>query len=203
MISDIQSDAIKELINIGVGRTAHLLNSMLESHIELEVPEVLFLKQSELLNFLYANGDSTSISTVSLAFKGNLQGNAKLVFTTDSASKLVNAFMNEALEETDMDSIRIGTLTEVGNIVLNTLVGVLCNTLQMHLIYSVPNFEEGSVAQLIQGTSQYNAEVMYARTSFFIHDLDIHGDFVLFFELGGFDNLLNHIDEYINNTLTE
>ncbi len=39
-ISDEQLDTIKELFNIGVGRAAQTLSTMLNSFIQLEVPTV-------------------------------------------------------------------------------------------------------------------------------------------------------------------
>lgn len=46
-LTDKQSDALKELINIGVGRGASALNMMLNSHIRLQVPFVKVLSPTD------------------------------------------------------------------------------------------------------------------------------------------------------------
>jgi chemotaxis protein CheC len=43
-----QIDALKELINIGIGRAAGVLNTMLHSHIRLRVPVVEIFSPSAL-----------------------------------------------------------------------------------------------------------------------------------------------------------
>ncbi|NCD32427.1 MAG: chemotaxis protein CheC [Spartobacteria bacterium] len=198
-MNEMQYDAIKELVNQGVGRAANILNTMLNAHITLHVPELAIIQIKELETLV--NAESDTLASVSLSFKGPLIGQAKLVFPTESASKLVSVFMNESMDSDDMDSIRVGTLTEVGNVVLNTLVGVLSNALDMHLVYAVPRFDEGNLSKLTADTKALDNKIMYAKTRFTIRDLYIQGDFMLFFELGGFDSLLRHLDLYIETCL--
>jgi chemotaxis protein CheY-P-specific phosphatase CheC len=42
-----QLDALRELINIGIGRAAGVLNEMLSAHIQLYVPDVEILSAEE------------------------------------------------------------------------------------------------------------------------------------------------------------
>jgi len=51
-LDEIQTDALKELINIGVGNGAEVLNQMFDSHIELNVPDIHILKPSEVSSYL-------------------------------------------------------------------------------------------------------------------------------------------------------
>ena len=43
-ISPENNDTLKEILNIGVGKSADILNSMLGSHIKLSVPEIEIVK---------------------------------------------------------------------------------------------------------------------------------------------------------------
>jgi len=38
-----QLDALREVVNIGIGKAASIFNGMLDSHVELEVPSIICL----------------------------------------------------------------------------------------------------------------------------------------------------------------
>ena len=141
-------EVLKEMINIGVGRVADLLNTMLCSHIRLEVPSLKILSSDELETELCKCGNER-LSCINLPFKGDVIGVAELVFPAESASKFVIALTGEEADNIDMDSIRAGTLSEVGNIVLNAVMGTISNLLGFKLRYSVPSYTEGNFNSLL------------------------------------------------------
>ena len=138
-------DALKEIINVGVGRAAGMLNELLNNHIELEVPRVDVIPFSEVEREFCLMG-SQSVSAVRLRFKGPITGVSSLVFPTDSAAKLVDILMGEESLSADLDSIKIGTLSEVGNIILNAVMAAFGNLLETRLIYTIPAYMEGSMS---------------------------------------------------------
>ena len=193
-----QIDSLREIINIGVGRGADVLNTMLNSHISLQVPFVKVLSKEELEEEMKGH-EKNQLSVVRLGFKGNTSGSSELIFTSESASKLITAFTGEESESFDLDSIRAGTLTEIGNIVLNAVVGSISNMLNLHLKYSVPNYMEGNTKNLFPKDIDPDSVILLAKTRFKIEEFKIEGDIALFFELGGFDLLLNSIDKFENS----
>ncbi len=189
-----QIDVLKELINIGVGRAAGMLNEMIQSRVLLQVPYVKIFTPHTLQEEINKLG-SGKLSTVRLSFKGPFSGIASLVFPPDSAGKLVDVLTGEEAGETDLDSIRIGTLTEVGNIILNGVMGSIGNVLEKHINYSVPTYLENNIEQLLLADN-VDAEtiILLAHTRFTIEKLQIEGDIILLFEVGSFDALLEAID---------
>jgi chemotaxis protein CheC len=101
----------------------------------------------------------------------------KLITSDDTASS-------------DIDSILSGTLTEVGNILINSVVGTLSNVLSQPLHYSPPVYEEEPVMRLLAGQSRVEPLIVLARTSFKIRQMQVEGSLLLVFELQSFDNLL-------------
>jgi len=114
-LKPVQIDAIKELVNIGIGRAAGTLNAMVKSPIKLEVPTVKVMTPKEVESEL-ENLRSGHLASVSLKFSGPFSGLGELVFPTDSASKLVSVLTESDPALDDMDSIRMGVISEVGNI---------------------------------------------------------------------------------------
>jgi chemotaxis protein CheC len=193
-----QIDRLRELINIGAGRGANVLNNMLNSHIKLQVPFVKLLSYDELLMELDIIGN-VRLASVNMPFRGIFSGNAKLIFPSESALKLVAACTGEPASGTvDIDSIRAGTLTEIGNIVLNSVMGTISNLLHLSFNYSIPGYTEGCVNSLFNLTSiRPDMIILLARTRFIVEELNVEGDVVIFFELGSFDTFLTLLDNLV------
>jgi len=188
-------DAISELINIGVGRSAGMLNEMIGSPIELVVPSVKILKISELTLEL-GRSRSATYSFVRLPFQGPIHGTAALVFPPDSAAQLVAVLTGEELGTPDLDSVRAGTLSEVGNIVINGVMGSLGNILRLPLTYDLPSYFEGNPEHLLRHQLvETDPEMLLAQTRFSVRDLEIHGTLLLVFEVRSFDALLTAVDQ--------
>ncbi len=189
-----QIDILKEIINVGIGKVAELLNAMLSSHVQLHVPALKILQPDELEMELSKYADK-QLSCVNLPFNGTVSGVAELVFSAENASKFVTALTNEQVDTIDMDSIRAGTLTEIGNIVLNAVIGNISNFLGFKLKYSIPTYTEGDYSSLIPVcpiTPDTRVVVVDAR--FVVEKLEVEGNIILFFEVGSFDKLLVELE---------
>ena len=197
MLTPDQMDALKELINIGVGRAAATLNAMIESRIQLQVPFIKLVSLSALHEEMTDLSDER-LAAVRLGFQGPFSGNAALVFPTDSAAYLVGLLTGEQPDSPDLDAMRIGTLTEVGNIVLNSVMGSMGNVLQQRIDYAIPNYVEDTIRHLLAADeTALDATVLLAQTRFTVEQLHIRGDVMLFFEVGSFGALVAAIDEMI------
>ena len=141
------------------------------------------------------NPESDLISSVQLRFDGSFTGTASLVFPPDSAGKLVDILTGEAFGADDLDEIRVGTLTEVGNIVINGVMGSIANILQERINYSVPTYLEGNVDGLLPQAQSEDATILIAHTRFKVQEHHIEGNIILFFEVGSFDALLTAVNK--------
>ncbi len=195
LLTAAQLDALQELINIGIGRSASMLNQMLDVHVQLRVPQVKVLPAAVVEQELAQQLGLDPLSTVQLGFSGSFSGLAQLVFPTVSAAKLVSALMSENTDQPeDLDAIRSGTLSEIGNIVLNGVMGMISNLLHQHLKYTMPIYLEERVDHLLSLKSVVEDDVvLLAQTRFLIEKLLVTGDIILLFKIGSFDTLLSAI----------
>lgn len=192
-----QLDALTELINIGVGQAAGMLNEMIEFRIQLQVPWLKLLSSSELQEELEKRLGKEQLSSVQLEFSGSFGGQTQLVFPTDSAATLVEVLTGEESESPALDELKIGTLTEVGNIVINGVMGSIGNILSQPIHYDVPNYIENDIEHLLPHLSQKSGDqgnFLLAQTRFDIQELRVQGDIILFFNMGSFNALLAAID---------
>jgi chemotaxis protein CheC len=194
-LTPAQMDILKELINIGIGRAAAVLNEMTSFHINLEVPFIKVLSHKGAKKAIEELG-SYRIAAVRLGFKGPFSGTAALVFPSDSASKLVAVLTGEEPGTPDLDSVRAGTLSEVGNIVINGVMGSIGNIIKQHISYSIPTYMEDTIDNLlVLNGVEVNPLVLLVRTRFTIQQLQVEGDIILLFEVGSFDSLIANIDK--------
>jgi chemotaxis protein CheC len=199
-ISPEQLDALQELLNIGVGRAAGSLNQMVEKPIRLHIPFIQLGTIEELAPKIQQLQQSP-LSSVQLPFQGTFSGSAYLLFPTESAAALVTALTGESEDTDTMDSLREATLTEIGNIVLNGVMGSLANILQNPITYSVPFYQETSLQTLLQPvTSDSSDMVLWAQTQFTIEGYDITGDIILMLGITDLGLLINSLSKLTNST---
>ena len=194
-IDEDSVDAIRELINIGVGRAAGLLNEMTGTHIRLMVPEVRILRYADLVSENRIL-EHDRLSAVTLKFEGSFSGISMLLFPPDSAAILITALTGEEIRAPDLDALRIETLNEVGNIVNNAVMGSITNVLNERLTYSMPTYLEGSIAQILGNRRAIDYDwVILAISQFSLADLQVVGTILMIFEIGSLDSLVKRLQD--------
>jgi chemotaxis protein CheC len=184
-------DALTEILNIGVGHAASTLNSLTGHRIQLAVPEV----EINCLDKISASSqieEDENVSSVSMEYHGGFEGSVSLVFPMQSADTLVTLLTGEPAGSAGMDELRSGTLAEVGNILLNGVMGSLSNMLSVSLGYSMPLYLETPVNRMFG--HQKAETVLMARAHFNIDDLHVEGNILLFFEIASFRNLIDAVN---------
>src|SRR6476469_1162167 len=66
-----QQDVLQEVVNIGVGRAAGVLDEMLCTHIRLQIPCIKILLPDQLKDKLEERLDGERVSAVGLGFRGS------------------------------------------------------------------------------------------------------------------------------------
>ena len=189
-------DTLTELLNVGVGRAADVLNQMIEAHVTLSVPSVRVVEPGDLVDQFFVD-PKERLSSVCMEFAGGFAGATSMVFTMPCAVNLVEALTGERAEgSNEMDSMRMATLIEVGNILINGVMGSIANILDTHIEYQVPQYTEGTVGQLVQDAEDPSAsrrQVVVARTKMTIDRFEVVGDIVLCVELGTLGVLIDSL----------
>ena len=134
-----QEDAIREIFSIGIGRAAATLSELLGTRIEMAVPRVN-------LSLLDATSEHQFSSTylpevvIIQDFRGDISGRSALALPHASALPLAQLLGDVAEPVDELDLEMSGILTEVGNIMLNSVLGAIANIIDTHLVFAVPQF---------------------------------------------------------------
>lgn len=190
-----QLDALREMINIGVGRGAGVLNTLLQAHITLKIPAIQTVTPSELPKLLHLADDRLCL--VNMAFSGPLEGEAILAFPCNNAGKLVGVLTGQKDLPRAIDTLEAGTVSEVGNIVLNGVMGTVGNILGLCLNYQVPTFRQGDLGMLQSSGCEGGYRAVLASAQFRVEQLEMEGSLILRFAESSFELLLGKIDNLI------
>lgn len=189
-LTEDQLDALEEVVNIGVGRAASSLSDLLGTRIELRVPKIRIKPRLE--------SQHTGLAILQ-TFEGNVAGTALLAFPQASGEQLAKLLGGYEPDD-DLSAIELsGILSEVGNIVLNGVMGSLANMIEADLKYCVPDFfVDRPIESLVKriGTTQSPPDsIVVADAHFSVRSEAIQGSIVLAFDLGSLESLLRTLVE--------
>lgn len=196
LLNSEQLDVLQEIINIGIGNASGPLSELTQSHVRLEVPNVLVVKAIELGSALGKLNDENA-SVVEMGFKGVSQGKGILAFPKNDALELVEVLAGEKLGTPDMDSLKVGILTEFGNIILGQFFSAIGNLTKAHFKLCIPSYGEGKIETLLLSESPNEESIIIVVTAQFeIRDLKVQGNIFVLLSVDSLKNLVEAISSY-------
>jgi chemotaxis protein CheC len=192
-------DILKELFNISVGKAADILSEIVSKKILLNVPQIDYLNNQckVTIQDCIPEQISGALMVSSIAFKDKIDGKANLIFSASKMKKFVKLCMHE--DENDIDSqdftdIDFDIIKEIGNIILNCILGETGNYLEMNFNYSLPEvkiFDRIDLNQDIQERGYSHMLVLHI--TFIIDDTEIEGAIIIDLTVNSINMLNNKI----------
>lgn len=188
--SNEQLDALKELISIGLGKGVAKLNSLTQSSIDYHIPDLQVLTTSDIKSLSKLPHNEKLIS-VTLPFEGSINGQVLLVNRLCDLPQLVAALDHLDPEISLENKVNLEVYNEIGNIVLNSVIGGISNILSCHLTFHTPITNEIDEVKLWNDTGQnQEAVILAADTKLNIRQLTIDCEIYMLIEQQSFDALL-------------
>jgi chemotaxis protein CheC len=207
MLNENQTDVLKELINVYIGKAASLLSEMANQRIILAVPDIEVLNVNELddnsssSRLLFSPGHVVSSS---LKFGHDFSGRAFLIFPASEAKTLVDACMGEYIPDSDenastnLEDTDFDVLKEISNVILNSVIGEFGNILETKLEFSLPEVELIFVSETEQKIFiQGNIYVLVLHTSFKFADAKVEGALLLALGMNSLSMVISKIDKIL------
>ena len=173
-LSELELDALSELVNLGVSNAAVSLRAMVREEVVLSVPRVAVITRAEAVANLKQEG-SKRLVAVQQGFEGDITGRALLIFPEAKSMELVRAVVGGDLSLEEITEIEQEALAETGNIILNGCLGTIANNFQRSLRISLPEVIYGEGPELLSSASQANDRVLFAYINFAVRHRDIEG----------------------------
>jgi chemotaxis protein CheC len=204
LLTVMQKDLLKELVNIYIGQAASLLSEMVNQKILLKIPDIeLVSMDTNDVNF-YRNQETSELSHIissSIKFGNSFSGKAYLIFPADQAKAIVNACIGEEISEegnkttqtlhdTDFDVLR-----EISNVILNAIVGEFGNFIQVKLDYSLPELELIYIPDTKKNIISYNdMYILVLHTNFNLTDTKVNGTIIIALGMESITMLINKLN---------
>lgn len=198
ILSEHQTDALGEFINIAFSRTASSLSEITGQRVLLDVPQVDVYPIEEVAPELsrFLPGEVASIHQ---PFDGAIAGDAFLILNYEGAIHLTDLLTDAKAPQPQLDESAREVLTEVGNILLNACLGMFGNVLRVRVNFSVPFLHLESLDELINSLRKEREGLSYAiivYTSFRIRESAVTGYLVLVLSVVSLNRLVNEIENW-------
>jgi chemotaxis protein CheC len=202
MLSELEQDALTELVNIGVSRAASSLRKMVGEQILLAVPAVDVVTQQVAARMIDQQGAERLIAVRQL-FAGAIAGHALLILPESKGIDWALAVAGDDIPRDTAMGLTEDVLTEAGNIILNGCVGSIANMLQRSLAMSLPEVLRGNGSSLLEIASSDTSDevVLFLYVNFSIRSRDLRGYIAIVMDLPSFKALKGLLGEFIDEAL--
>lgn len=190
-------DILKEIFNIGVGKAAGMLSEIVGKKILLDVPSIkIFDSPNSEMEFVEDVNGTLMVS--SICFEEIITGEANLIFPANKMRKFIDLCINKEYEETaellDFTDIDFDIIREIGNIILNSIIGEIGNFLDVNLEYSLPNVKIFNSSDFINDiNNRTNIHILMLHISFIIDETEIEGAVIINLTLSSLQELRRRV----------
>lgn len=203
ILSELERDALTEIVNIGVSRAASSLRKMIGEQVLLSVPSIEVVSQRRAAR-LISEREVSELVAVRQDFSGSFSGRALLIFPETNSLELVRAVTGGELSVQEVLDLEQEALAETGNIILNSCLATIANMLKRSLVMTIPEVVRGS------GGSLFDAEhdgaeglVLFLYIDFAVRSRDIRGYIAMILDLPSMAALKDLLGEFIARVVGE
>jgi chemotaxis protein CheC len=200
-LSELELDALTELVNLGVSNAAFSLREMVREEVILSVPKVTIVTREEAIKNL-GEREATRLVGVHQNFEGDINGRALLIFPETKSIELVRAVVGGNLPLEDIFELEQEALAETGNVLLNGCLGTIANQLGRSLKISLPEVVYGEGFEFFDVTAQSKTSdrVLFIYINFAVRQRDLQGYIAMLLDMPSLWTLKQLIDSFIERT---
>jgi chemotaxis protein CheC len=200
-LTELELDALTELVNLGVSRAALSLREMVGEQVLLSVPNLSLVSREEAIAIL-RRSETSPLVAVHQVFEGDITGRALLLFPETKSLELVRAVTGGGLPLEDIIELEQEALAETGNIILNSCLATIANMLQRSLKMSLPEILRGESAVFfeLEPPPPKGDVVMFLYINFAVRQRDIRGYIAMLMDMPSLTALQGLLGEFIERT---
>jgi chemotaxis protein CheC len=200
-LSELELDALTEVVNIGVARAATSLRDMVGEQVFLSVPSVAITSPTRAAE-LIRERETSFLIAVRQGFQGDLSGSALLIFPEMKSLELVRAVAGTHLSLEDILELEQEALAEIGNVILNSCMATIANLLRRKLTISLPEILTGSAEDLFKKSPSLLRDiVLFIHIDFDLKGRELSGYVALIMDLPSLEALKSLVDEFIERNV--
>lgn len=196
-LTELERDALTELVNIGVSRAAAGLRKMVGEEVLLSVPSVEVVAHKSAVT-LIGERESDDLVAVRQDFEGPFSGRALLIFPRAKSLDLVRAVAGADMKKKELEEMEQEALSEIGNVILTCCLSTMANMLKQSFTMSLPEILRGNGSALFEITSpSEHSLVIFLYINFSVHNRDIRGYIAMLMDVPSLMSVKLLISEFI------
>lgn len=188
-------DVLKEIGNIGAGNAMTALSQMLQTKVDMQVPQVQLLEFSEVGSFL--GGEEQIMVGVFLGVEGDVTGSMMFLVEKASAKHLINkVMMGMAPEGEEFSEMELSAMKEVGNIITGAYLNSLSTLTNLTIYPSPPELTVDMAGAILSVPAVqfgiFGDNLLLIQSRFF-DEVEIDGYFILIPDLESYGKILSSL----------
>ena len=189
-------DILKEIGNIGAGNATSALAQLLDTKVDMNVPQVRLLDFKEVGDLM--GGADQIMAGIYLAVEGDIDGSIMFLSGIKSAKTLVNKLMMQQPSDDSegFTEIELSALQEIGNIITGSYLNSMSMLTNLKMIPSVPYIAVDMAGAILSVPAiefgMMGDYIMLIETKFF-DDSDLNGYFILLPDMESWKKILKSL----------
>jgi chemotaxis protein CheC len=184
-------DVLKELGNIGAGNAMTALAQMLQTKVDMKVPQVRLLDFKDVGAVM--GGEEQLVVGIYLAVEGDITGSIMFIIEKQSAKLIVSKLMGMPVADGDFTEIEMSALKEIGNIITGAYLNSLAQMTNLKMIPSIPDISVDMLNAILSVPAIefgiMGDQILLIQTQF-SEDTDLNGYFILMPDLESYSKML-------------
>lgn len=196
-LTDIQYDALVEIFNIAIGRSAAAMSRIVNDEIVLSIPSLAFLSGKEALHNL-SGISNRRVCGVMQEFTGPFRTKAMLMFPEEQSLEIVRLMVGESYSLDELSELEQEAMGEIGNILLNACIGSIANITGNEFNSTLPEVLLGTGAEILALDKQPEQEtVLLVYIDFIVAQRTIQGYMAFLMNVPSQQGLIEGVDRFI------
>ncbi len=189
-------DVLKELGNIGAGNATTALAQMLNTKVDMSVPQVKLLDFKDVGDLM--GGAEQIMTGIYLSVEGDINGSIMFLLGMKAARHLVNMLMGvtDKDESVPFDETELSAIKEVGNIITGSYLNAMSMITNLKLLPSVPFIAIDMAGAILSVPAiefgMMGDKILLIETSFFDTET-LSGYFILLPDMDGYAKILTSL----------
>jgi len=204
-LSEIEIDALREMMNIGFGRAAASLSEIMDVNVILSVPVIKMMQSGEISAYINSQScDTIAYSIVEQFFMGKFAGTSILLLPESEGKNLISMFCSapiEGLRADEYATLSRETILEIGNILIGACVGMISELMNNHVSFRPPHYMNGTVDKLMldEHMKHSGSLALIFKTIFHFDKNNIQGNLFLITSNESILWMKSAIDEFLGD----
>lgn len=192
-LSETYIDVFKELGNIGVGNATTALAALLQSRVDMKVPQVKLLEFKDVGTIL--GGEEQEMVGVYLSVKGDIFGSILFLVKKEVAIHVAGKVMM-GMGSDEFGEMEISAFKEISNIITGAYLNALSSMTNLTIYPSVPYLTIDMAGAILSVPAVefgiYSDSILLIQ-SHISDDIDIDGFFIMVPEPDSFEKILGSL----------